>query len=48
MEQARETFAELMHHYPGLTVSKFKEAMVFSGPTMERMARQLESLGLAK
>jgi adenylate cyclase len=48
MEQARETFAQMMHHYPDLTVSKFRQAMVFSGPTMERMARQLESLGLAK
>jgi adenylate cyclase len=48
MEQARETFAQMMHHYPDLTISKFREAMVFSGPTMERMARHLESLGLAK
>jgi adenylate cyclase len=48
MEQAREAFAEMMRHYPDLTASKFKEAMVFSAPVMERMARQLESLGLAK
>jgi hypothetical protein len=38
----------MMRHYPDLTASKFKEAMVFSGPTMDRMAGQLESLGLAK
>ena len=38
----------MMRHYPDLTASKFKEAMVFSAPVMERMARQLESLGLAK
>jgi adenylate cyclase len=45
-EEARQAFAEMMRHYPGLTVAKFKQAMVFSSATMERMARHLRSLGL--
>ncbi len=47
-EEARQAFAEMMRHYPGLTVAKFKQAMVFSGSTMERMAQHLQSLGLAE
>ena len=48
VEEAKHAFAELMRNYPDLTVSKFKQAMVFSAPTMERMARHLQSLGLAE
>jgi len=48
IEEAKHAFAELMRNYPDLTVSKFKQAMVFSAPTMERMARHLQSLGLAE
>jgi len=47
-EEARQAFAEMMRHYPGLTVAKFEQAMVFSPATMERMARHLRSLGLAE
>jgi len=46
LEEAREAFAEMLRHYPDLTVSKFKQAMVFSAPSMERMVRHLQSLGL--
>jgi adenylate cyclase len=46
LDEARQAFSEMMRHYPDLTVAKFKQAMVFSAPTMERMARHLQSLGL--
>src|SRR6201994_4000243 len=45
-DEAREAFAQLMHDYPDLTVSKFKQAMVFSAPALERMGQNLRSLGL--
>jgi len=45
-EEARQAFAEMMRHYPDLTVAKFKQAMVFSEPSKDRMARHLQSLGL--
>ena len=48
VDEAKVAFAEMMRNYPGMTVSKFKEAMVFSGPTLDRMARYLQSLGLAE
>jgi adenylate cyclase len=47
-EEARQAFAEMMRHYPDLTVAKFKQAMVFSPASMDRMARHLLSLGLAE
>ncbi|MGA7390484.1 MAG: winged helix-turn-helix domain-containing tetratricopeptide repeat protein [Pseudolabrys sp.] len=46
MEEAREAYAEMMRAYPGLTVAKFKQAMVFSAPTLDRMADNLRKLGL--
>ncbi len=46
VEEAKQAFAEMLRHYPDLTVSKFKQAMVFSTPSMEGMARRLQSLGL--
>jgi adenylate cyclase len=45
---AKAAFAEMMRNYPGLTVSRFKQAMVFSGPILERMAGHLRRLGLAE
>jgi adenylate cyclase len=47
-DEAKQAFAELMREYPDLTVTKFKQAMVFSKPTLERMAQHLRSLGLAE
>lgn len=47
-DEARAAFAEMTRSYPGLTASKFKEAMVFSGATLDRMVRFLQSLGLAE
>lgn len=48
VKEARAAFAEMLRAYPGLTISKFKEAMVFSGSTLDRMARHLQTLGLAE
>ncbi len=46
IEEAKQAFAEMLRHYPDLTVSKFKQAMVFSAPALERMGQNLRSLGL--
>ena len=46
IDQARQAFAELMLSYPDLTISKFKEAMVFSPAVLDRMAANLRKLGL--
>jgi adenylate cyclase len=46
VEQARQVFAELMRYYPDLTISKFKQAMVFSPAVLNRMAENLRQLGL--
>jgi adenylate cyclase len=46
IEEAKQVYAEMLRHYPDLTVSKFKQAMVFSAPSMERMVQRLRSLGL--
>jgi adenylate cyclase len=45
-EEAKRAFAEMLRAYPGLTVSKFKQAMVFSPVALERMAVFLRKLGL--
>jgi adenylate cyclase len=46
VEEAKEAFAEMLRHYPDLTVSKFKQAMVFSNAALDRMAENLRRLGL--
>lgn len=46
IDEARQAFAEMLRSYPGLTISKFKQAMVFSGTTLDRMAENLRKLGL--
>jgi adenylate cyclase len=45
-EEAKAAFAELMVHFPDLTVTKFKQAMVFSKTALDRMAENLRRLGL--
>jgi adenylate cyclase len=45
-DEAKQAFAVLMLTYPDLTVSKFKQAMVFSAPVLDRMAENLRKLGL--
>jgi adenylate cyclase len=44
--EAKQAFAEVMLRYPDLTVSKFRQAMVVSPATMNRMAENLRKLGL--
>jgi adenylate cyclase len=46
VEEAKQAFADMMRSYPDLTVSKFKQAMVFSAPVLDRMAENLRKLGL--
>jgi adenylate cyclase len=46
IEEAKQAYAEMMRSYPDLTVSKFKQAMVFSPAALERMAENLRMLGL--
>src|SRR3984893_14076195 len=46
VEEAKQVFAELMRYYPDLTISKFKQAMVFSPAALDRMAKNLRKLGL--
>jgi adenylate cyclase len=36
----------MMKTYPGLTIAKFKQAMVFSGAALDQMAESLRKLGL--
>jgi adenylate cyclase len=46
MKEAQQAYAEMMKTYPGLTVAKYKQVMVFSEPVLERMAVNLRKLGL--
>ena len=46
MEEAREVFARMMKSFPDLTVTKFKQAMVFSPASLDRMGENLKKLGL--
>jgi adenylate cyclase len=46
IEEAKQAFAEMMRHYPDLTVSKFKQAMVFSPAVLEVMGENLKRVGL--
>jgi adenylate cyclase len=45
-DEAKQAFAELMRWYPDLTISKFKQAMVFSPAVLDRMGENLRKLGL--
>jgi len=45
-DDARQTFAEMMRHYPDLTAAKFRRAMVFSDATLDVMVKNLKRLGL--
>jgi adenylate cyclase len=46
IDQASHAFAEMMRYYPDLTLSKFRQAMVFSPTTLDRMAENLKRTGL--
>jgi len=45
MTEAKEAFAQMMRNYPGLTVTKFRQAMP-PAPTLDRMVDNLRKLGL--
>jgi adenylate cyclase len=46
VEEAKQAFAMMMRYYPDLTISKFKQAMVFSPAVLDRMGENLGKLGL--
>ena len=46
VDEAKQAFAVMKLTYPDLTVSKFKQAMVFSPAALNRMAENLRKLGL--
>jgi adenylate cyclase len=46
MEEARQAYVQMLRSFPDLTTSKFRQAMVFSGPPMDRMVENLRRLGL--
>jgi adenylate cyclase len=46
MDEAAIELKRLLAAYPDLTVSKFKQAMVFSPATLERMGANLKKAGL--
>jgi adenylate cyclase len=46
VDEAEQAFAEMLLSYPDLTVTKFKQAMVFSPAVLERMGENLRKLGL--
>ncbi len=46
MDEAKLAYVAMMRAYPNLTVAKFRQAMVFSPPALERMVGNLRKLGL--
>ena len=46
VEEAKVEFAHLCSAYPGLTIAKFRKAMVFSSAVLDRMGAQLKTMGL--
>ena len=46
MEEAAVEFERLMAAYPDLTATKFRNAMVFSSATIDRMCGNLRKVGL--
>jgi adenylate cyclase len=46
MEEAKEAYAQMMSSYPDMTVSRYRQAMVFSPTALDRMVGNLRKLGL--
>lgn len=46
MEEAKEAYALMMSSYPDMTVSRYRQAMVFSRTALDRMVENLRKLGL--
>jgi adenylate cyclase len=45
-DEAKLAFDEMLRAYPDLTITKFKQAMVFSPDALERMAVHMRKLGM--
>jgi adenylate cyclase len=46
MEDAKEAYVQMLRSYPDLTVSRLRQAMVFSPAFLDRMVGNLRKLGL--
>ena len=46
MEETKKAYAQMLRSYPELTASRFRQAMVFSAATLDRMVDNLRKLGL--
>lgn len=46
MEEAKEAYVQMLRSYPELTVSRLRQAMVFSAASLDRMVDNLRKLGL--
>ena len=46
LDEARESIAKLLVAHPDITIRKYREAMVFSPGTLDRMTAQMRALGL--
>jgi len=46
MDEARSALGQLLHAYPGYTISRFCRAHVFSTPTLTRFAERFTKIGL--
>jgi adenylate cyclase len=46
MDEARQAYAQMLSVYPDMTAAKFRKAMAFSGPALDRMLANLKALGL--
>jgi adenylate cyclase len=46
IEEAKQALIEVLRYYPDLTISKVRQAMVFSDAALDRMAENFRRLGL--
>jgi adenylate cyclase len=46
IEEAKQALVEVLRYYPDLTISKVRQAMVFSDAALDRMAENFRKLGL--
>jgi adenylate cyclase len=46
IEEAKQALVEVSRNYPDLTISKVRQAMVFSDAALGRIAENLRRLGL--
>jgi adenylate cyclase len=46
LDEARQAYAQMLRYYPDLTGASFRQAMVFSPATLDRMVANLKTLGL--